>query len=73
MKDNRKLYNQGLNELQDSITLLTQAVKSFSASSNATDDFPTARHEIMDVSTQVEKLLAEVKSLHDFAFANRIR
>jgi uncharacterized protein YwgA len=73
MSDTKKLYNKGLAELKESLANLELAEKSFAASSNSQDDFPTVRHEIMDVSKRIEKLKEKVAQLHDFAYDTRIQ
>jgi hypothetical protein len=73
MADNIRNYNYGLKHVKQAIEALDSAARHFSASSNGTDDFPTTRHEIMELSEEAQKLLKQVESLHDKAHANRFK
>ena len=70
MSKSKQKYNLGLEQLRSAIEFLTQSKESFAASSNSMDDFPTARHEIMDISKRVKKMKEDLAELESFADIN---
>lgn len=73
MSDNVRNYNYGLKHLKQAKEALHEAERHFAASSYGTDDFPTTRHEIMELSEEAGKILKKLESLYDKAHANRFR
>jgi hypothetical protein len=73
MSDNVRSYNYGLKHLKQAQEALAEAERHFAASSYGTDDFPTTRHEIMELSEESQKLLKKVEALYTKAHANRFR
>lgn len=61
MSDNVRNYNYGLKHLKQAKEALLEAQRHFAASSNGTDDFPTTRHEIMELSEESQKILKQVE------------
>lgn len=69
----KRYYNKGLSELKKAIKLLESAETEFACASYSLDDFPTARHEIMDISKKIERLKIPLERLRSFAYDTRIK
>lgn len=73
MSDSKKYYDKALKELRRALTNLERAQKSFNISSLNMDDFPTARHEIMDLANKTEAIFEKTDILFLEAVEGRIR
>lgn len=73
MSNTKRHYTKALEHLKQAVSNLEEAAVHFSISSNSLDDFPTARHEIMELSEKAKKLQLEVDRLKEFAFDTRIK
>lgn len=73
MSDNIRNYNYGLKYLKQAKEALHEAERHFAASSNGTDDFPTTRHEIVELSEEAQRILKMAEQLYDKAHANRFK
>lgn len=73
MSDTKREYNLGLKALATAKDEMELAAKHFSISSYSLDNYPTARHEIMEISDLAEALRKKIESLHQRAYAERIR
>jgi hypothetical protein len=73
MSNTKRHYSKGLDFLKQAQVALEEAAVHFSISSNSLDDFPTARHEISDLSIEAKKIKELVDKLESKAFINRIK
>jgi hypothetical protein len=71
--DNKKLYNAGLASLKRALEELLQAKLDFASSSAETDDFPTTRHEIQEISDKIKLIESKLQSIYDSAYNNRFQ